>query len=878
MPTLVLLTLLLVCVFAPPLIASDWPQFRGPNGAGVYVGRPLPTELTPGGSHTWSVDVPFGRSSPVIVGDRLYLTASEGNRLLTLCFRRGDGQLLWRHELLRTRVEERVESRNDAASPTPAADESGVYVFFPDEGLLALDVNGRERWKLPLGPFRTAYGMASSPILADGLVVQVCDQQRGSFVVAVDSRTGRVRWRTERPDMREGWFTPAVVRASRGPLSVVVPGSARVESLELRTGRRLWALPGSTAENLGVPLIDGDRVYVNVRGFPAPVFPTWEALRTEHDANDDARLSREELRARPTYDEGFSYGDLDRDGYITAAEWHDLRGRGVGNFGLTAISMQADGTGADVAWRVERNLPYVPAPILYQAVIYMVKSGGILTAVDAASGKILKEARAAEALGDYLASPVAGDGKLYVASQEGRIVVVEATPDLRILKVNDLGDEIYGTPALSDGAVFVRTRSRLYSFRAEPSQAAAATLAQSSGWTADPRIVRAHSGKQPEINYDEAAVPPYTLPDPLHGRGGRVRSREEWAGRREELIELFRVHVYGRSPGRPERLRFELSHEDPRAMGGMATLKRITVISGQGDREHRFALTLFLPNSARSPVGLFLLLNNRPATNADPTRKERSGFWPAEEVIERGHAIASLQVSDLAPDDAARFREGVIALFEGSGSGERRGDAWGALAAWAWGASRALDYFETDSRIDPKRVAIVGHSRGGKAALWAGAEDPRFALVIANESGEGGAALTRRIYGETLARITKAFPHWFAGNYRGFAGRESTLPVDQHMLLALIAPRALYVASADEDLWADPRGEFLSLAHASPVFALWGDEPIAPGDMPPLETPLVSGRRGYHVRRGTHNLTPYDWQRFMDFADRIRDSTRQPPP
>ena len=397
----------------------------------------------------------------------------------------------------------------------------------------------------------------------------------------------------------------------------------------------------------------------------------------------------------------------------------------------------------------------------------------------------------------------------------------------------------------------------------------AVALAQPGGWRADPKIVHEHAAKRTAFNYDEAAVPSYTLPDALQGAGGRVATPEAWQGRRTELLDLFRANVYGRSPGRPDTLRFDTLQEDRQAMNGAATLKRIEVISGRAGREHRFRFTLFLPNAASRRTGLFLLLNNRPVTNTDPTRAERSGFWPAEQVIDRGYAIASFQVSDLAADDPKRFREGAIALFEGAGEGGRPGDAWAALAAWAWGASRAMDYFQTEPRVDPARVAVVGHSRGGKAALWAGAEDERFALVVANESGEGGAALTRRIYGETLGGITASFPHWFAGNYRAFAGREAELPIDQHMLIGLIAPRSVYVASADEDLWADPRGEFLSLAHASAVFALWGDPPIDPAAMPPLETPLVSGRRGYHVRTGPHDLTPYDWQRFVDFADRI---------
>jgi hypothetical protein len=394
--------------------------------------------------------------------------------------------------------------------------------------------------------------------------------------------------------------------------------------------------------------------------------------------------------------------------------------------------------------------------------------------------------------------------------------------------------------------------------------------AQAGGWQANPELVRQLSAKQQDANYDEARIAPYELPDALRtARGANVRTAAAWPARRSEIRELFREQVYGRSPGAPERLRFDVVEENKAAMDGAATLKRIAVVSTQAGREHRFELTLFLPNRLKGAAPLFLLLNNRPATNTDPTRKEKSGFWPAEQVISKGFGIAALQVGELAPDDKVRFRDGVIKLFEGTIEGSRPANAWGALAAWAWGASRAMDYFVKDPAIDAKHIAVVGHSRGGKAALWAGAEDERFAMVVSNESGEGGAALSRRNYGETLARITEVFPHWFARNYAGFAGREAALPVDQHMLLALAAPRAVYVASADQDLWSDPRGEFLSLALSSPVFALWRDPPIAAAAMPPLRQPLVAGRRGYHVRDGVHNLTPYDWERFLDFAESL---------
>lgn len=393
--------------------------------------------------------------------------------------------------------------------------------------------------------------------------------------------------------------------------------------------------------------------------------------------------------------------------------------------------------------------------------------------------------------------------------------------------------------------------------------------AQESGWKADPKVVERHERERPQFVWDEAKVSEYELPDPLRREDGSiVRSKEDWSARRAEILELFRSQMYGRRPGRPEKLDFELIQEDPAAMDGAAILKRVAVISQQQGREHRFEVTLLLPNAPKELVPVFLLINNRGPENTDPTRKEKSGFWPAEEVIARGYGIAAIQNRELAPDDKDTFRDGVIRLFEGDETIESRpADACTALAAWGWGASRALDYFETDPRIDAKKVAVLGHSRGGKAALWAGAEDERFALVISNDSGCGGAALSRRPIGETVAQINKSFPHWFCGNFKKYNDREADLPFDQHMLIALIAPRAVAVASADDDLWADPRGEFLSVAEASPVYALWGHPPIGSDDMPPLDRPLISGPREYHVRSGSHNLTPDDWRHYMDFAD-----------
>jgi len=399
-----------------------------------------------------------------------------------------------------------------------------------------------------------------------------------------------------------------------------------------------------------------------------------------------------------------------------------------------------------------------------------------------------------------------------------------------------------------------------------------ATKARRPGWEADPGVIADLQRRKVPWIYREGEVPAYVLPDVLQGNDKtRVASAEDWErSRRPETLELFRKYVYGRSPGRPAEVRFDVVASDPKAMDGRATLTRIGITSVDAGKSFRFEAAVLVPNGAIGRVPAFLLINNRPEASADPSRRHKDGFWPAEEIVARGYAAAVFQTVDVDADakgDSARAG-GVRGVWP-AGGGTPGEDVWATIAAWAWGASRVMDYLEKDPAIDPARVAVVGHSRGGKAALWAGAEDRRFALVVSNDSGCGGAALSRRRFGETVEVINRSFPHWFAGNFRKFNAREEDLPVDQHQLLALIAPRGLYVASADADLWADQRGEFLALAHASTVYAMHGQEALRPDEMPALDSPLVRGRLAYHIRKGVHNLTPYDWQRFLDFADRL---------
>ncbi len=367
-------------------------------------------------------------------------------------------------------------------------------------------------------------------------------------------------------------------------------------------------------------------------------------------------------------------------------------------------------------------------------------------------------------------------------------------------------------------------------------------------------------------NYDETKVGAYTLPEVLKAGNGKViNNTAAWERERKpELIQLFAHNVYGQMPADFDSIQFTTDKEDAQAMDGKAHLKQVTITVSRKGKQAHIHLVLFVPNNRPKPAPAFLLINNREDSTMDATRKIKSEFWPAEMVIDSGYAIAAFQVDDAAPDDKDRYQNGVLQLYPEQLEAD---NGMKAIGAWAWAARRVMDYFEQDNDIDAKKVALVGHSRGGKTALWAGANDERFAIVIANNSGNSGAALSRRNFGESVKVINEGFPYWFNNNYKKYNDNEAALPIDQHQLLALIAPRPLYITSASEDLWADPKGMYLSLKQAQQVYDLYGKKTALPAEPPAINTPVISSILGYHMREGEHDLVKYDWNNFIQFAN-----------
>ncbi|MEO5683175.1 MAG: hypothetical protein ABIQ88_11080 [Chitinophagaceae bacterium] len=393
-------------------------------------------------------------------------------------------------------------------------------------------------------------------------------------------------------------------------------------------------------------------------------------------------------------------------------------------------------------------------------------------------------------------------------------------------------------------------------------------------------------------NSSEGKVPPYTLPDPLAGKDGKkITTAAQWNKvQRPYIFQLFEENVYGRFPVKKIPIRFAVRETSQQALNGLAIRKQIRIYLHPADSSVYMDLLVYLPAAAKGPVPVFTGYNfsgnhtiaNDPAVflagswidprgkgvvnnkATDSSRGAGASQWQVPEILAHGYGVAVAYYGDIEPDNPDGWKTGIRTTL--SDVLQIKPDEWGAIGAWAWGLARVMDYLQQDKQVDKNRIALIGHSRLGKAALWAGAADQRFAIIVSNESGEGGAALSKRWYGETVGIINQKFPHWFAANYKKYNDNTAALPVDQHMLLSLMAPRPLYVASAEGDQWSDPKGEFLGAVHTGPVYALFNKKGIDTDSMPGLQQPVGQTIR-YHYRAGKHDVTLYDWQQYLQFAD-----------
>jgi outer membrane protein assembly factor BamB len=447
---------------------ADWPQFRGENARGVSEATNLPLEFGPSKNVIWKTALPPGHSSPVLTGDRIFITAFDREKLFVMALDRASGRILWRREVPRPRKQE-LHKNNSPASPSVATDGKNTYAFFTDFGLVSHGPDGEERWRTPLGPFNNPFGLGASPVLANGKVIQICDSESGSFLVAVDQKTGKIAWRVERPEMTRGFATPVLYRPKDGRLQVLIAGTNRFIAYDVETGKEVWFVRGLTWQMKPTPVVDGDVAYVlgwaggADQGNQEKV-PAYVDVLAERDANKDGKLGVNE--ADPKYKNDLAESDFDSDGFYNQREWEKFQEKRSSVNSVMAIRLGGSGdmTDKSILWRYYKSLPNVSSPLLYQGVLYLLKEGGIFTALDSATGMVLKQARITGALDYYYSSPVAADGNIYTSSVSGHIAVIKAGGNWEVRTLNAMDDEVWATPAPVDSRLYVRTRSALYCF------------------------------------------------------------------------------------------------------------------------------------------------------------------------------------------------------------------------------------------------------------------------------------------------------------------------------------------------------------------------------------------------------------------------------
>jgi outer membrane protein assembly factor BamB len=467
--------LILSLACAAAAAASDWPRFRGPNGAGISPDRDLPAEIGPNRNVLWKAKSPKGNSSPVISQGRVWITGHEGDERVVLCYDAGSGALLWRKTVTKA-LTEVPNPINGPTTPTPATGGRSVFVFFPDVGLLAYDLDGKQRWRVPLGPFGGIQGMAVSPVYAEGNVVLLIDTPEQAYLVAFDAETGKQVWKVERPiGFLGSYVTPVLYKPVNGPVQIIVAGAIELTGYQANTGERLWWARGVTNGPAAPPLIAGDSIYTLEPVGSDP--PPFSQMLKDFDKNKNGKIELAEVSGDSANDRIMYrlFKSIDKisgngDGVVTEDEYNRSFHYPGGGLVRTRLDGRGDVTETHVTWRHTKGLPYVTGPLLYKDVLYVVRSGGILSTFNPETGELLRQERLKDALGDYYASPVAGDGKIYFVSKEGKVIVIRAGGKWEPLSSGDLDEQVIAAPAIADSRVYIRTEETFYCFAVKREQ------------------------------------------------------------------------------------------------------------------------------------------------------------------------------------------------------------------------------------------------------------------------------------------------------------------------------------------------------------------------------------------------------------------------
>ena len=481
-----LILLLAVYLFAflstSNVLAQNWDMFRGPNGTGVSATTALPSEFGPKKNVVWRTELPPGHSSPVLTRDRVFVTAhskDQNHKLFVIALERKSGKILWQREVQKAR-EGRLQNVNGPASPSPVTDGTNVYAFFQEFGLVSFDGAGKQRWSLPLGPFNMFYGFGASPILVDDKVILPVDQDYpSSYLIAVDKNSGKLRWKVERPVVISGYSTPIIYEPKQGPKQIIVPESFQLSAYSVADGKRVWWVRGLACEMKSIASHDSEYLYINGWGFPQNqpgqqvATISWDEALPKYDKDSDRQIAKTELptgQGRQPMERmltaAFEAFDMNRDEKLNDKDWEVFRSMMAAENGLLAIKMGGEGdqTASAIRWRYQKPVPQVPSTLLYKGVLYMINDSGILISFDPATGNVIKQGRLHGAIDKYFASPVAADDKVYLIGQGGQVSVLKAMGEWEVLGVNEMDDEVYATPAIADGRIYIRTRSALYAF------------------------------------------------------------------------------------------------------------------------------------------------------------------------------------------------------------------------------------------------------------------------------------------------------------------------------------------------------------------------------------------------------------------------------